>query len=191
MTDLDAKEVTKLLLRVKEHSDVQAFTILFKWFTPKIRTFGLKHFYQEAKSMDLVQETMTLVWRKSHLFNPEKGAGTTWIYTIMRNHCFDMLRKQQSNREDCLSDELWPLYEEQEPPETDEGEALIINRELIARLQQLPQAQQDVVRGIYLNDMSHQQLADTMGIPLGTIKSRLRLGLAKLKDQYDCESDHD
>ncbi|GLS91936.1 RNA polymerase sigma factor ECF family 11 [Psychromonas marina] len=177
--------IQKALCDVANHQDKKAFEILFKHFSPKIRAFGLQRFRQEAQALELVQETMLLVWRKATLFNAEKGKATTWIYTIMRNHCFDMLRKKMTQKEDQVSDDLWPMLEDEEVIEEDH----LLSRNLIAHINSLPKPQRDVVEALYIKELSQPEVASLLKIPLGTVKSRLRLALSKLKTTL--EVDHD
>jgi len=159
-----------------------AFTQLFEFFAPKIQRIARSKFPNEAQACEVVQETMSNVWRKAHLFNKDKGAATTWVYTVMRNVTFDILRKIKSNREDNLSDEIWPLAEIAVSDDETFDDHLE-NQQLLEGINELPEAQQQVVKGFYLMEMSQEQLAEQLNLPLGTIKSRLRLALAKLKVQ--------
>ena len=127
-----------------------------------------------------------LVWRKAALYDHSKGKASTWIYTVMRNYCFDMLRKIQSKKEDTVSDVLWPLFASDERAvEADH----LLSRSLFSHIDSLPKQQRQVVEAIYLKEMTQQELAQHMGVPLGTIKSRLRLAVAKLKSKL--EDGHD
>ena len=150
---------------VSKERDKQAFTDLFKFFAPKIQRIARGKFPNEAQACEVVQETMSNVWRKAHLFDKSKGAATTWVYTVMRNVTFDMLRKIKGNKEDNLSDDIWPLAESLISADESFDDHLE-NKELF-----------------YFMEMSQEQLADHLNLPLGTIKSRLRLALAKLKVQ--------
>jgi RNA polymerase sigma-70 factor (ECF subfamily) len=142
----------------------------------------------DSLAHEVVQLTMTNVWKKAHLFDQTKGAVTTWIYTVMRNVTFDVLRKIQSNLEDNLSDDLWPLVEnEQEDRVVFEDH--FARQQLLNAIDTLPEQQQQVVKGFYLLELSQEQLAEQLDIPLGTIKSRLRLALAKLKVQLGESND--
>ena len=123
---------------------------------------------------------MSNVWRKAHLFNESKGAATTWVYTVMRNVTFDLLRKVQSNKEDNLSDDIWPFIETVAEEAFDDH---LENKQLLTVIESLPENQQQVVKGFYLMEMSQEQLSEQLNVPIGTIKSRLRLALAKLKMQ--------
>jgi len=166
----------------------EAFTHLFKFFAPKVLKIALGKFPNEAQAHEVVQETMSNVWRKAHLFNKDKGAATTWVYTVMRNVTFDMLRKVKSNKEDNLSDDIWPIAESINKEDENFGDHLQ-NKQLSEVINTLPEAQKAVVKGYYFLEMSQEQLAEHLDLPLGTIKSRLRLALAKLKMQLG--EDHD
>ena len=180
----DKARLDSLLQDVALSQDKRAFSELFSWFSPKIRAYGLKKFNDPTLAMDLVQETMTLVWRKAALFNSEKGNASGWIFTVMRNHSFDMLRKIQSNKEDTVSDELWPLFDKQ--TETVELDWLEIKK-LKNAVNVLPHNQRVVVEGIYEQGLTQQELSHQLSEPIGTIKSRLRLALTKLRQEYEHE----
>ena len=186
-TQSDEEDKARLdawLQEVALSQDKQAFSELFSWFAPKIRAYGLKKFNDPTLAMDLVQETMTLVWRKATLFNQSKGNASGWIFTVMRNHSFDMLRKMQSNREDTVSDELWPLFDKQvEAVELDWLET----KKLKKAVSILPNNQRVVVEGIYEQGLTQQELSEQLSEPIGTIKSRLRLALTKLRQEYEHE----
>lgn len=178
--DIDDQALTRLVIAVALKRDKQAFTSLFKFFAPKIQGIAASRFNNSEQVNEVVQETLVNVWRKAHLFNVEKGAVTTWVYTIMRNVSFDMLRKIQANKEDNLSDEIWPLAE----GNIREGDFFadhLAKKHILTCLEQLPQNQRMVVKGFYFLEMSQEQLARQLDLPLGTIKSRLRLALSKLK----------
>ena len=175
-------ELCEWLTAVATHRDKQAFTHLFQFFSPKIQRIAKTKVNTDARASEVVQETMGNVWRKAHLFDGNKGAVTTWVYTIMRNVTFDMLRKVKSNREDTLSDDIWSLAESQNIQEDDFTDHLA-NNNLRSVIDDLPENQQQVIKAYYFMEMSQDQLAVHLNLPLGTIKSRLRLALGKLKAQ--------
>ena len=185
---IDHAQLNEWLKDVAELRCKIAFTHLFHFFAPKIQRISRSKFPNEAQSHEVVQETMSNVWRKAHLFHPEKGAATTWVYTVMRNVTFDLLRKIKSNKEDNLSDDIWPIVEA-EVSHDDAYEDHLENKQLLDVIETLPEAQQEVVKGFYLMEMSQEQLANHLNLPLGTIKSRLRLALAKLKGQLGESND--
>ena len=179
---IDHPKLCQWLSAVAISRDKQAFSNLFKVFAPKILGIARSKFSNEAQANEVVQETMTNVWRKAHLFNQDKGAATTWVFTIMRNVSFDMLRKVKSNREDSLSEDIWPLVENEYSQDECYDDHLE-HRKLIDVIEQLPVLQKEVIKGFYFMELSQEQLARQLNLPLGTIKSRLRLGLAKLRAQ--------
>ena len=175
-------QLCQWLLSVAQNREKQAFTHLFQFFAPKILRIARGKFPNEAQANEVVQDTMSNVWRKAHLFDKDKGAATTWVYTVMRNVTFDLLRKIKGNKEDNLSDDIWPLAESL-VSDNDVFDDHLENKELLLVIEKLPEAQQQVVKGFYFMEMSQEQLANHLNLPLGTIKSRLRLALAKLKVQ--------
>lgn len=185
---IDHKQLSQLISKVALERDKQAFTTLFRFFAPKIIAISKAKFPNPDKANEVLQETMSNVWRKAYYFNADKGAPTTWVYTIMRNITFDMLRKVQSNKEDNLSDDIWPLAERSQVTSDDFDDHLGKNQ-ILSCLDTLPENQQMVIKGFYFLDMSQEQLAQHLDLPLGTIKSRLRLALAKLKVQLGEQHD--
>ncbi|MFV0594669.1 sigma-70 family RNA polymerase sigma factor [Shewanella sp.] len=185
ITDTDS--LARAIVKVANQRDKAAFAKLFNHFMPKIRAFGLQRLNQQGLAMDLVQETMTLVWTKAHLYNADKGSVATWVFTIMRNQCFDMLRRVQHNKEDAFGDDIWPLCDVAVSQENNTDHKL--TAKLLAHLDALPLAQRQVVQGIYMQELTQQELADALKVPIGTIKSRLRLGLEKLKSFLETQHD--
>ncbi|MEO9946256.1 sigma-70 family RNA polymerase sigma factor [Paraglaciecola sp.] len=161
--------------------DKLAFSKLFKWFAPRIKQFGIKQFNNEAQALELVQETMTNIWRKAHLYHADKGAPTTWMYSIMRNMSFDMLRKIQTQRTESISDDIWPTDNILVSEDIDNFEDHLQSRNLKALLNHLPEKQKQVVVGLFYKQVTQEQLAQQLNLPIGTVKSRLRLALNKLR----------
>lgn len=186
--EIDHSQLCEKLKAVAQNRDKQAFTYLFNFFAPKILRIARTKLSSDAQASEVVQETMSNVWRKAHLFNADKGAATTWVYTVMRNVTFDMLRKIKGNREDNLSDDIWPITESL-ISEEDSYDDHLAKDNLLSVIDTLPEAQREVVKGYYFMEMSQEQLAAHLNLPLGTIKSRLRLALVKLKVQLG--EDHD
>ena len=172
------EDPASLLLRVAESRDKAALAALFTHFGPRVKSMMLKLGAGDALAEDLVQETFVSVWRKAALYSNQRGAASTWIFTIARNLRIDQLRRQ-SNRpyEDLESLEL--------ASDAPLGSALIEQRQVIDRvtvaLKGLPAEQQDVVRLSFIHDMPHAQIAESLGVPLGTVKSRLRLAYGRLR----------
>ncbi|HAS64217.1 MAG TPA: RNA polymerase subunit sigma [Vibrio sp.] len=172
---------TECMELVKQR-DTNAFAIVFTHFSPRLKQFAFKHMGNEQVAVELVQETMATVWQKSALFDGSKSALSTWIYTIARNLCFDLLRKQKGRQAHILADDIWPS--DFLPPDLIEHyapEHEMLKEQVIKFLDILPEAQRKVVQAVYLEDLPHQQVAEMYDIPLGTVKSRLRLAVEKLR----------
>eukprot|EP01026_Neomeris_dumetosa_P024273 TRINITY_DN20265_c0_g1_i1.p2 TRINITY_DN20265_c0_g1~~TRINITY_DN20265_c0_g1_i1.p2 ORF type:complete len:222 (+),score=24.20 TRINITY_DN20265_c0_g1_i1:93-668(+) len=166
-----------------------SFAKVFGYFAPRLRSYALKQIGNEALAMELVQDTMSNVWQKAHLFNADKGSPSTWIFTIARNIRFDMLRKQQNRKEDICSDDLWPVLCEQTADANEVSLDETITLEQVGVLfDELPEKQRTVIEAIYIEGKSQQEVADELDIPLGTVKSRTRLALQRLKELL---KDHD
>lgn len=184
-----AEEMSSYLALVAEVRCKISFAKVFGFFAPRLRSYALKQIGNEALAMELVQDTMSNVWQKAHLFNAEKGSPSTWIFTIARNIRFDMLRKQQNRKEDICSDDLWPVLCEQTADANEVSLDEQITLEQVGNLfDELPQKQRVVIEAIYVEGKSQQEVADELEIPLGTVKSRTRLALQRLKEML---KDHD
>lgn len=177
------EEMAAYLTAVAQTRCKTSFSKVFGYFAPRLRSYALRQSGNEAIAMELVQDTMSNVWQKAHLFNPDKGSPSTWIFTIARNIRFDLLRKQQNRKEDICSDDLWPILIEQ-TADADEAdlEDQITLEQVGELLERLPEKQKVVIEAIYINGKSQQEVADELEIPLGTVKSRTRLALQRLKD---------
>ncbi len=173
--------------RVKRR-DKSAFAQIFTHFSPRLKQFAYKHMGNEQVAIELVQETMATVWQKCALFDGSKSSLSTWIYTIARNQCFDLLRKQKGRDAHILADDIWPS--DFLPPDLVDHyapEHEMLKEQVVKFLDILPEAQRKVVQAVYLEDLPHQQVADMFDIPLGTVKSRLRLAVEKLRNEIEAE----
>ncbi|WP_421131900.1 sigma-70 family RNA polymerase sigma factor [Alteromonas sp. A079] len=177
-----ATEMSDYIVLVAENRCKRSFSRVFNYFAPRLRSYALKQMGNEALAMELVQDTMSNVWQKAHLFNSEKGSPSTWIFTIARNIRFDMLRKLQNRKEDVCSDDLWPVLCEQTADVNETSLDDQVTLEQIGHLfDALPLKQKAVIEAIYIDGKSQQEVADQLAIPLGTVKSRTRLALQRLK----------
>jgi len=167
--------------------DKQAFSGLFNFFAPKISGVARQKLNNDSQAKDIVQQTLTQVWHKAHLYDADKGAVTSWVYRIMRNAIFDTLRKSRHHSEQNLSQDLWPIDNVADQP-LDFADHLEV-RHLGGLIKQLPQPQKQAVEAVYYQQLTQQQLAEQLNVPLGTIKSRLRLALLRLKQQIGEQHD--
>lgn len=164
------------LRRVADAQDRDAFAELFGHFGPRVKAYLMKSGADAASAEECTQDVMVTVWRKAGQFNPARASAATWIFTIARNRRIDMLRRD--NRPDP---EDLPWGPEAEP---DQEDALSLQQEtekLANALRELPEAQRSMIERAYFNDLSHSEIADATGLPLGTIKSRIRLALERLR----------
>ena len=184
----DNQQFAQWLDEVAQNRDKPAFARLFKWFGPKIQRVAKQKLGCEQLAGEVMQETMTNVWRKAHLFKVDKGQATTWIYTIMRNVIFDTLRKIKSKQNEYLSEDIYHIADEVLTTD-DTFKDHLLSKKLQGIVELLPQPQQQVVKAIYFQEMTHEQLADQLNIPVGTVKSRLRLALNRLKQHIGSQHD--
>lgn len=168
----------ELMLRIAQRQDRSALAALFDLYGPRVKSMMLKLGAGDALAEDLVQETFLTVWRKAALYSNQRGAASTWIFTIARNLRIDQLRRQ-SNKP----------YEDLEKvtlaSDSPTGSMLVEQHQVVERvtaaLTTLPEEQREVVRLSFIQDMPHAQIAESIGIPLGTVKSRLRLAYERLR----------
>jgi RNA polymerase sigma factor (sigma-70 family) len=172
------------LARVAESQDRAAFGRLFQHFAPRLKSWLMRTGSSDEQAEELAQEAMVTVWRKAALFNPAQAAVSTWIFTIARNLRVDAARRRQLDGAGDESFEFDLLAAEQ--PGSDE---LLDASRLTARvrdaLRQLPPEQAQVLRLSYYDDEPHARIAAELGIPLGTVKSRMRLAVQHLRRLLD------
>ena len=169
---------------VAVNQDRQAFAELFRLCSGKVFGLGMKIFQNEQQAKELVQDALLAVWQKAPLFDVDKGSANTWIFTVARNRGFDMLRRQKTEPQCVSADDIWPLGDPSEANESEESSVadFLELRQLRGHIESLPDTQQQIVRMIYLEDKTHQEVAEELLIPLGTVKSRLRLAIGKLRE---------
>jgi len=172
-----AELFAKLLSDVAVHRDRQAFARLFEHFGPRLKGFMMRKGANAELAEDLVQDAMIAVWNKAGMFSPGKGSVTTWIYTIARNLRIDRLRREGSRYFTDIDD-----YEEaSDDPGSDE---IVIGKQqdlaVTEALDVLPADQREVIVMAFMHDMTQSEIADQLAVPLGTVKSRMRLAYRKM-----------
>ena len=167
-----------LLLNVAENNDRVAFATLFSHFAPRLKSLMLRLGTDPHTAEELAQEAMLSVWRKSQMFDPAKASASTWIFTIARNLRIDRFRNE--NRPELDPNDP-ALVREPEPLADDQlavKDRRAAVREYVATL---PEEQRQAVHLSFVEGLSHQEIADRLELPLGTVKSRLRLSFSKLR----------
>lgn len=179
-----ADEWSECLVLIAGNGDRAAFTRLFRHFAPLIKAFALSGSTLSANHADeLVQEVMIKVWQKAAAFDPEKAAASTWIYTIARNCRTDLFRRQQKFDTPLAAEDVYPEQEEEQPF------AALQNLRSSERVRELLNGlspdQSQILGKVYLEGKSHSEAAAELDLPLGTVKSRVRLALQKLQLQLE------
>jgi RNA polymerase sigma-70 factor (ECF subfamily) len=171
-----------LVSKVAHKRDRKAFAELFDQFAPRIKAFSLKALPgSDLVAEDLVQDVMIKVWNKAHLYKPEAAAVSTWIFTLARNTRIDQIRKNKHIRSEIDVDSLFDVLEDNT---LDPFQATQIkNTEQLVRqsINNLPPDQAQVIAKTFLEGKSHSEAAAELGLPLGTVKSRIRIALEKLE----------
>ena len=162
--------------RIRDHKDQSAFGELFQHFAPRVKAFLMKSGSDATLAEECAQEVMATLWHKAHMFDPARASVATWIFTIARNRKIDLLRKQRRPEPEELT---WGP--EAEPDQEDTLALQQESEQLRRALAELPEAQRDLIERAYFGDLSHSQIAEETGLPLGTIKSRIRLALDRLR----------
>ncbi|WP_342643152.1 sigma-70 family RNA polymerase sigma factor [Rhodoligotrophos ferricapiens] len=177
-------EMAALVARIAK-GDREAFATLFNYYAPRLKSFMLRRSADPETAEELVQETMLAVWNRASSFSPAKGSVTTWIYTIARNLRIDRLRRQPAQTFYDIDDFDEPSAE----PSTEER--LIQNEseaQIASAIEALPKEQLDVISLSYVDDLSQSEIAERLDVPLGTVKSRMRLAYQKLRDALGGQS---
>lgn len=171
-----------LLRKVALNGDVEAFRALFQAYGPRVKAYMMRQGTDPNTAEDLAQETLLTVWRKAGLYSGEKGSATTWIFTIARNLRIDRLRRETA----------WePMPEGQkeeasEDPNPEEALSVQQRRDKVRKaLSELPADQTEVVMLSYIEGLSHSEIAEKLGLPLGTVKSRMRLAYGKIREAVE------
>lgn len=175
---LEAAELTGLVQAVARDRDRVAFAALFTHFAPRLKTYVMRLGASAATADELVQDTMLTLWRRADSFDPRQANASTWIFTIARNKRIDALRRE--NRPELDPND--PAFAAAPLPAADEAMAASESEQVLRQaIGQLPQEQAELLRICYYGDKSHRQIALELGLPLGTVKSRLRLALGRLR----------
>ena len=175
-------DFTALLRAVAVHADRDAFAVLFRHFAPRVKAWMLRSGSLEPAAEELAQETLLIVWRKAGLFDPARAGPATWIFAIARNLRIDAARRARHPDlppDDPTDDPIPPAL----------PDALIAEAERNGRVRaafdRLPADQAAVVHLAFFDDRPHGQIERALGIPLGTVKSRLRLAMGRMRSMLE------
>jgi RNA polymerase sigma-70 factor (ECF subfamily) len=168
-----------LVARVAVHQDRHAFMLLFAYFGPRVKAFMMRSGAGDAYAEELAQETLLTVWRKAAAFDPSRASASTWIFTIARNLRIDGVRREKLAVN--AQSQLELLEEDVERPDQQFNTVERAER-LQSALAGLSPEQLRLVRLSFFEDRPHPEIAKTLNIPLGTVKSRLRRSLMVLRE---------
>jgi RNA polymerase sigma-70 factor (ECF subfamily) len=180
---IEASQLAQWLGRVAETRDRAAFVLLFGYFAPRLKGYLVRLGSDVGTAEELVQDVMLTVWQRAGSFDPAQAGVATWVYTIARNRRIDRLRRERQPELDP-ADPLWV-------PDLPDQAAAAAERERRVRavLDRLPEEQAALVRLAFFEDRPHSQIAEATSLPLGTVKSRIRLALARLRRELGPDGD--
>lgn len=169
--------MSELLAQVGRTRDVELFEQVFRYFAPRVKAY-MARTGSPGSAEELMQETMVAVWNKSAMYDPSKGAASTWIFAIARNLRIDAYRREKHPEFDPDDPAFQPAAEPAADSTLEAEESAVAVR---AALQTLPADQAEVLRLAFFEDNSQSAIAEALNLPLGTVKSRMRLAFAKLR----------
>jgi RNA polymerase sigma-70 factor (ECF subfamily) len=177
------EELVRLIVAVATEQDRNAFGRLFAHFAPRVKSFLMRSGLADSMAEEVTQEVMLTLWRKASYFDPCRAGASTWVFTIARNQSIDRLRRIRSRAANLAVDPS----DEPEAPLSGEDIAITTEREEEIRkaLSTLSAEQAIIVRLSYFAEKPHAEIARELGIPLGTVKSRIRLALNRLRATLD------
>ena len=182
----DAPDWVALLARVAGSDDQSAFRAIYQHFAPRIKAYAINQGFSQHADV-LVQEVMTSVWRNADKYSESLASVSTWIFTITRNQRIDILRKLNRTRAEIVieTEDLWQI------PTEDTTICSIQNlsteKFVKSAIDKLPEEQMIALRKVYYEGKTHEEVAEELNIPLGTVKGRLRLSLQKLRVMFEAK----
>ena len=175
---MEKSNLNDLMKRIQKDRDEMAFSEIFDFFAPKVNAYFIQNGIKFESSEELTQEVLSTVWVKSNLYDSNKSALPTWIFTIARNKKIDFFRK--NSKIDFKEEDIREfLYQDREVNLIEENEA----KKQIERINdELDEQQKIMIKMNFFENKSHKKIADELEIPLGTVKSRLRHILIKMQE---------
>ena len=168
--------------QIADHQDKSSFKMIFDYFGPRLKSFLMSSGAEESVAEEVVQETMCVVWTKADYYDPKMASPSTWIYTIARNKKIDILRKsRKAILENIDTAILPPIIPRLEEDIEHDQKFEVINQ----YLNELPKEQLALLKMNFIEEKSHGEIAEITKIPLGTIKSRIRLAMEKIRERIE------
>lgn len=164
--------------RISESGDRRAFGTLFEFFGPRLKTYLMRMGASDAQAEEIVQDVMLTVWRKAGQFDSRQASVSTWIFRIARNRQIDLFRRHAKPE---LSPDEPMLQPAPEPAPFETLSQSQLEEQVREQLNILPAEQLDLLKAAFYEGLSHSEIAEAFGLPLGTVKSRIRLAFDKLR----------
>ena len=177
-----AAEMTARLTAVARHRDKAAFAELFQYYAPRVKAYLMRNGTEDSQAEEIAQEALIAVWRKAAMFDPAKASAGTWIFAIARNLRRDAIRRARRPEFDPTDPAFVP---DAETPPDDTLEAEELRDRIAAAVKQLPADQAEVIKLSFFEDKPHSEIATTLALPLGTVKSRLRLAMRRIRSMIE------
>lgn len=171
-----------LIEAIALRADRAAFAELFAHFAPRLKAYLMRLGSDAATAEEVVQEVMLTIWRKAASFDRQQASASTWIFTIARNRRIDRLRRERRPEFDPNDPALVPDAPEDADRTVWTGQ---IGGRVRAAIESLPAEQSDLIRRAYFEELSHREIAESSGLPLGTVKSRIRLAMQRLRERME------
>ncbi len=181
-----ARDMAQLLVAVGSARDIEAFEELFRHFAPRVRAYMARLASDSQLAEELMQETMISVWNRAASYDASRGAVSTWIFTIARNLRIDAFRRENRPAFDPADPAFAP---DEVSPADVEHDARQLSEQLHRAISALPEEQATLLRLSFFEDQSHSVIASRLNIPLGTVKSRMRLAFDKLRAAIGASGD--
>ena len=170
------------LAKVAESQDIGSFKKIFDYFSPRLKSFLMRSGADETIAEEIIQETMTIIWTKADYYDPKMASPSTWIYTIARNKKIDILRKSRKAILEDIDTAVLPPVESKADENIEHDQKF----EMITQyLDDLPEDQLNLLKMNFFEEKSHGEISEITKIPLGTVKSRIRLALEKIRGKLE------
>ena len=180
-TSVARAEETRLLVDVRDHASTESFDKFFEIFTPKLVAWVTSRGCAMGEAESVVQDVMVAAWSRAKSFDSSKASARTWIYTLARNRMIDLYRS--GARRAAAHEQVGTIAETMEEVQ-DEPQKDLARNQVIDAVETLPIEQRDVIFKVYFEGRSHREIAEDLDLPLGTVKSRARLGFQKLRKSF-------
>ncbi|BCX50214.1 RNA polymerase sigma factor [Haloferula helveola] len=189
----DLHRLTAELLARVAHQDGDALRRLYREHGGRLLGIIQSVVRDRGEAEDVLQEAFVTIWNKAGMYDPKLGKALTWMITVARNRAFDRLRSLgrkadlKREQEGELQQRVTEQLRRQSEPSLPDDELQAIDR----ALNELPEEQREAITLAYLNGLTQQEIADCLDSPLGTVKARIRRGLARLKSRLSQQTFYD